>query len=153
MPVIKRQETVPYTAEQMYQLVNDIEKYPEFLPWCEASEILSASEDEVRASVTLAKGALKKSFTTCNRLQHNKMIEVRLVSGPFRQLEGFWLFEDLHPDPEQSSEPAKPQSRVSLDLEFEFSNKLVSMAVGPIFGQIANNFVDIFCKRAKEVHG
>lgn len=138
MTVIKRSKVVSHTATQMYDLVNDIKSYPEFLPWCTRSEVLSSDEDEIKAELTLSKGGLEKSFTTCNRLQKNKMIEVRLVSGPFKQLEGFWRFEALD----------DTSCKVSLDLEFEFSNFLVGMALGPIFNQITNSLVDAFCDRA-----
>jgi ribosome-associated toxin RatA of RatAB toxin-antitoxin module len=126
----------------MYQLVNDIATYPAFLPWCKASEIVSQNEDEIHAKLTLAGGGFQKSFTTCNYLQLNKMIEIRLLDGPFRQLEGFWRFESMDSG-----------CRVVLDLEFEFSSKLIGMAFGPIFNQVATTLVDAFCKRAKEVYG
>ncbi|MFN7097469.1 MAG: type II toxin-antitoxin system RatA family toxin [Gammaproteobacteria bacterium] len=142
MTVIKRSKVVAHSAEQMFDLVNDIKNYPEFLPWCTRSEVLSSDEDEIKAELTLSKGGLEKSFTTCNRLQKNKMIEVRLVSGPFKQLEGFWQFDALDEN----------SCKVSLDLEFEFSNFLVGMALGPIFNQITNSLVDAFCDRAVELY-
>lgn len=143
MPLVQRNAEVPYSAPQMYDLVNNIEKYPEFLPWCRASIVHCRDEDEVRATLELAKGGLHKSFTTLNRLQKDKMIEVRLISGPFQHLEGFWRFEELD----------SGGCKVSLDLEFEFGSKLLSMAVGPVFNPVANTFVDLFCKRAEEVYG
>lgn len=145
MPLIKRAAEVPYTPLQMYELVDNIENYPKFLPWCRSSKVLSRDEDEVRATLELARGGLSKSFTTCNRLQHGKMIEVRLVSGPFRHLEGFWRFEEL-PQGEGGS-------RVSLDLEFEFHNHLLSMALSPVFHPVANSLVDSFCQHAKNMYG
>ncbi|SEP82645.1 Ribosome association toxin PasT (RatA) of the RatAB toxin-antitoxin module [Ectothiorhodospira magna] len=143
MPSISRHALVPYTPKEMFDLVNDVAAYPRFLPGCRGSAVLSANEDEVRASIELAKGAVRKSFTTCNRLQRNKMIEMRLVEGPFRHLEGFWRFDAM----------SDTASRVSLDLEFEFSNRLMSMAFGPVFHQVANTLVDSFVKRAREVYG
>lgn len=143
MPVINRSALVLYSPAEMYSLVNDVDAYPEFLPWCKSARVLSRDEDEVRASLELARGGFEKSFTTCNRLQKNKMIEMRLVEGPFRHLEGFWRFEPL----------GEQASKVSLDLDFEFSNKLVGLALGPIFNQIANTLVDSFCKRAIDVYG
>ncbi|MFP4080971.1 MAG: type II toxin-antitoxin system RatA family toxin, partial [Ectothiorhodospira sp.] len=103
----------------------------------------SRSGDEVTARVELAKGAVRKSFTTRNRLQRHKMIEMRLVDGPFRQLEGFWRFDPLEDG----------RTQVGLDLDFEFSSRLVSTVVGPVFHQIANSLVDAFSKRAREVYG
>ena len=143
MPTINRSALVPYSPAEMYALVNDVEAYSDFLPWCKASRVLSRDEDEVRASLDLSRGGFEKSFTTCNRLQKNKMIEMRLVEGPFRHLDGFWRFETL----------GEHACKVSLDLDFEFANKLVGMAMGPIFNQIANTLVDSFCKRAIDVYG
>ncbi len=143
MTTITRQALVAYSAENMFDLVDDIDSYPAFLPWCSSAKVLSRDEDEVRAAIELSKGKLRKSFTTCNRLQKGKMIEMRLVEGPFRHLEGFWRFEALEGG----------ASKVSLDLDFEFSNKLIAMAIGPVFNQIANTLVDAFVVRAKELYG
>jgi ribosome-associated toxin RatA of RatAB toxin-antitoxin module len=143
MTVIKRDAVVQYSAAQMYALVDEIEHYPAFLPWCARSTVLSRDENEVKAELTLAKGGMEKSFTTLNRIQKNKMIEVRLVEGPFKQLEGFWRFEALD----------ERSCKVTLDLEFEFSNFLLGMALGPVFTQITNSLVDAFCQRAVELYG
>jgi ribosome-associated toxin RatA of RatAB toxin-antitoxin module len=141
MPVIKREAVVPHSAAQMFELVNRIEDYPHFVPWCKSVDILSRTDEEVRASLNFAQGALHKAFTTCNRLQENKMIEIRLLDGPFHNLEGFWRFETL-----------ESGCRVNLDLEFEFSNKLIGMMFGPVFNTAANTLVDVFCQRAKQVY-
>lgn len=127
----------------MYLLVDDIESYPLFLPWCRTTEVISRKNDEVKASIEIARGAVNRSFTTCNRLQKDKMIEMRLVEGPFRHLQGFWRFDSLSED----------ACKVMLDLEFEFAGKLLDMTIGPVFNQIANTLVDAFCQRAKEVYG
>lgn len=144
MTTINRHALVPYTTSQMFELVNDFKSYPEFLPWCATSEELSRDEDEVKARIELAKGSIRKSFTTLNRIQKNKMIEMRLVEGPFKHLEGFWRFDSL-----KDGQACK----VSLDMDFEFSNKLVSLAIGPIFIAVTNSLVDAFVKRAGEVYG
>ena len=144
MTTINRQALVPYSPEEMYALVEDLEAYPGFLPWCRSARIESRDEDCVRATIELAKGSLHKAFTTSNRLQKDKMIEMRLVEGPFKHLEGFWRFDGL-----QDGRACK----VSLDLDFEFSSKLMALAIGPIFHQVANTLVDAFVKRAKEVYG
>src|SRR5262245_22918754 len=123
MTIINRSTIVPYSAEQMYQLVNDIKSYPEFLPWCTKSTILSENEDEVHATLILNYGGLQKAFTTCNRLQKNKMIEIRLVNGPLSQLEGFWRFETL----------STTSSQVVLDLEFEIAHRLFNLPFQAIF--------------------
>ncbi len=134
---------MPYTPTEMFGLVNDVESYPDFLPWCRRSAVLSRSEDEVRATLDLARSGIEKSFSTCNRLQTNKMIEMRLIEGPFRRLDGFWRFEPV----------GEHACKVSLDLDFEFSNKLIGLAMGPVFTTIANTLVDSFSKRAVDVFG
>ena len=144
MTLISRNALVPYSVEEMYALVDNIETYATFLPWCRSTEVISRDEQHVQASIEIAKGALNKSFTTLNRLQKNKMIEMRLVKGPFKHLQGYWRFDPLKDN---------SASKISLDLDFEFESKLVALAVGPVFNQIANSMVDAFCKRAAEVHG
>ncbi|MCK4743296.1 MAG: type II toxin-antitoxin system RatA family toxin [Sulfuriflexus sp.] len=143
MPVINKSALVPYTAKEMYALVDDIDAYPKFLPWCGASEVLERNDDEVKASILLSRSGLKKSFTTLNRLQSGKMIEMRLIEGPFSHLQGFWRFESLN----------ESASKIMFDIEFEFSNKLLAMTVGPVFSQVTNTIVDAFTKRAVEVYG
>ncbi len=127
----------------MFALVDDIDAYADFLPWCGSSTELSRDEDEVRASIELAYKGVHKSFTTLNRNQKNKMIEMRLLEGPFKHLEGFWRFDSLRDD----------ACKVLLDLNFEFSNRLLDMTVGPIFNEVANRLVDSFCQRAEQVYG
>ncbi|MCK4952083.1 MAG: type II toxin-antitoxin system RatA family toxin, partial [Gammaproteobacteria bacterium] len=95
MTTINKSALVSCSAENFFLLVDDIEAYPEFLPWCSASEVLSRTEDEVKARLDLVKGHIHKSFTTINRMQKNKMIEMRLQEGPFHHFEGFWRFESL----------------------------------------------------------
>lgn len=143
MATISKSALVRYSAAEMYALVNDVESYPQFLPWCRSTRVLSRNEDEVRATIELARGAIQKSFTTCNRLQKDKMIEIRLVEGPFHHLEGFWRFDALD----------EKACKVSLDLDFDFSSKLIGLALGPVFSQIVNTLVDSFQKRAVQVYG
>ncbi len=143
MATIKKSALVLYSASEMYALVNDIEAYPQFLPWCRSTQILSRAEDEVRATIEMVKGGVHKSFTTSNRMQKYKMIDIRLLEGPFKRLEGYWRFEPLRGD----------ASKVALDMEFEFSNQLLRMAIEPVFKQIANSLVDAFCKRAVDLYG
>jgi len=143
MTVVRRSVLVPYTAEEMFGLVTDVESYPDFLPWCCATNVLSRDIDEVRASIEFAAGAVHKSFTTHNRHQENKMVVISLVEGPFRNLEGFWRFDGF----------ADQGCKVTLDLEFDFASRVLSMVVGPVFTQIANTLVDSFHQRAKEVYG
>ena len=143
MTTIHRHALTPHSAEQMYALVDDIESYPEFLLWCRSASIISRDSDVVTAKLELAKGSVHKEFTTRNRLMPGKMIEMKLVEGPFHHLEGFWRFDALSED----------ACKVILDLEFDFSNKMVGLVVGPVFNQVANTLVDAFCKRASDLYG
>lgn len=141
--LIQKSALVAYTPAEMFALVSDIEAYPEFLPWCRSARVTWRGVDELKASIEMAKGSLQKAFTTHNRHQHNKMIEMRLVEGPFKRLEGFWRFDPL----------GEQACKVSLDLEFEFASRMLGMMIGPMFGQIANTLVDSFQQRAVQVYG
>jgi len=140
---IDRSALVPYTPQEMFALVSDIKAYPRFLPWCEGAEILSRDEDEVRARIEFAVGGVTKSFTTRNRHQVSKMIEMHLVDGPFSHLNGNWRFDPL----------GDSGCKIALYLEYDFSSRLVSMVVGPVFSKIANSLVDAFQQRATEIYG
>lgn len=144
MQAIQKSAIVPYTPKQMFDLVNAVQDYPKFLQWCEESKVISQNEDEVIATLYLSAAGFKKSFTTRNLLRTDKMVEIQLVDGPFKHLEGFWQFESLEDG---------TQCRVQLDLKFEFLNHLFSMLIGPVFQQIANTLVDAFQRRADEVYG
>lgn len=142
MTTISKSALIPYSTEKMYNLVADVDSYEQFLPWCNHSQVLTLTEDEVTGRIEVKHSGLHKTFTTLNRLQKNKMIEMRLIEGPFKSLQGYWQFKALDEN----------ACKISLDLEFEFSNKLVGMAFGPVFSQIANTMVDSFCKRAVDVY-
>ena len=144
MSHIKRSALVHYSPAEMYQLVNDVANYASFLPWCRSSEVKSESKTEMIASVEIAKGVLNKTFTTHNQLYKNHRIELQLVDGPFKKLNGFWQFDALK---------TENACRVNLELEFQFDNAMMSIAAKPIFTQIANSLVDSFCKRAVDVYG
>lgn len=144
MPVVNRSALLPYSAERMYELVADIDRYPEFLPWCRSSGFIDKADPEsVRAFIEIAKGAVSKRFTTQNRMQHGKMIEMNLLDGPFKHLRGYWRFEPLQDQ----------ACKVWLDMDFEFSNRLVAVAFGPIFNQAVSTLVDAFVERAADVYG
>lgn len=143
MPLVKRSLHVPYTAAEMYKLVDDIAKYPEFLTWCKKTIIYSRTAEEVRANLTLSKGGFNQSFSTLNRLQKNKMIEVHLIEGPFHHLQGYWLFESLEDN----------TCKVFFDLEFEFSSRILAFTVGPVLERIAESIVETFYNRAKYIYG
>lgn len=143
MTIVEKSALVPYSASQMFALVSDVASYPKFLPWCKASEVLSQEEDGIQASVSLSWAGVEKTFVTRNRHQEGLVIDIQLVEGPFKQLEGIWRFEQL----------GDLGSKVTLDLEFSFASRILDTMVGPVFTQIANSLVESFHKRAQEVYG
>lgn len=143
MTSIHRSAIVPYSARQMFDLVADIPSYPKFLPWCGGARVMSAEGDEVLAAIDIAYGGIRKTFTTRNLMQRYKMLEMQLLEGPFSHLQGFWQFMTL----------AENASKITLDLEFEVSNKVVGLALTPVFSNIANQLVDRFHQRASNLYG
>ncbi|WP_440875450.1 type II toxin-antitoxin system RatA family toxin [Thalassotalea sp. PLHSN55] len=142
MPTISRSALVMHSAEEMYQLINDVSSYPSFVPDCSDSKVISADENEVTAALLVSKGGLKKWFTTKNTLVPNKQVNMNLIDGPFNKLTGGWTLTSL------SDEACK----ISLALEYEFSNKMYDFAFGRVFNHMANNMVQAFTQRAKEVY-
>lgn len=143
MRAVSRSALVPYSAQEMYDLVVDIESYPNFLPWCAGTEIVSRNEHQVVASIEIAYHKIHKTFATRNVLRPAVSIEMRLVEGPFKHLYGLWQFGALD----------ARNSRISLDIEFDFSSRVVALALGPVFGGIVNTLVDSFRRRAVSVYG
>ncbi|MDA3135200.1 type II toxin-antitoxin system RatA family toxin [Atlantibacter subterraneus] len=142
MPQISRTALVPYSAEQMYQLVNDVKSYPEFLPGCVGSRVLEASATQMTAAVEVSKAGISKTFTTRNTLTSNQSILMHLVDGPFKRLMGGWKFTPLSPE----------ACRIEFQLDFEFTSKLIELAFGRVFKELAGSMVQAFSARAKEVY-
>ncbi|WP_419534715.1 type II toxin-antitoxin system RatA family toxin [Endozoicomonas sp.] len=143
MPRISRSALVMYSAEQMYDLVSDIESYAEFLPGCAGGRIDRQEGEQLEATLEVAKAGLRHSFSTRNKMIPGKSIEMQLLEGPFKHLSGVWTFQPLGDD----------GSKVSLELEFEMSNKLTQATLGGLIGQMMNAMVDAFGKRAKQIYG
>lgn len=143
MTTVSRSALVSHSAQEMFRLVDDVDSYDQFLPWVKSSRELHRDEDKVRATLVFSKGGFEKSFTTQNRLHPPKMIDIRLVEGPFRHLNGYWRFQQLGDD----------ACKISLDMDFEFSSRLVAMAFGRVFTQVANTLVDSFVQRADAIYG
>lgn len=143
MHTLKRNALVPYSARQMFELVNAIEEYPRFLPWCHNSQIISRTDKEIIASLEVNWKGIHKSFTTRNVLTPCDKIEISLVNGPMQRLDGVWSFNSLD----------EYACKIILDLEFEFTGHFVDRLFQPIFQHIANTLVDAFCKRAIELYG
>ncbi|MDZ7925191.1 MAG: type II toxin-antitoxin system RatA family toxin [Marinagarivorans sp.] len=139
---LKRSALVAYSAEQMFRLVNDIEAYPQFLPHCNGAKILTANDACVEAELQLGKGPVAHSFCTRNTLTPFKKIQLQLLTGPFKQFDGVWLFNDLASGCE-----------VSFSLTFDFSSLLLNLTAGKWMEDIASEQVDVMCRRAKQVYG
>jgi ribosome-associated toxin RatA of RatAB toxin-antitoxin module len=139
MKRITRSAIVECGAQTFYELVEDVESYPEFLPWCVAATVVERSEGRTVATLTLGAKGLRQSFTTENRNLPGSSIEMRLVEGPFRHLAGAWRFTPL------DSEATK----VEFSLEYEFSSRVIAAALGPVFAHIADSTVEAFTRRAQ----
>lgn len=143
MVAIHKSTTVPYSAEEMYALVNDIESYPEFLRWCKEASVINKTESHLQATVYIAAGKIKQSFTTENTMQPGRNINMQLVEGPFKYLNGTWRFEPV----------GSQESKITLHIDFEFKNKLLKLALNHTFNQIMDSMVGSFYQRANEIYG
>ena len=143
MRKVSRSALVPHSAEDMFDLVADVQSYPDFLPWCTGAEIHGADADMIEASLELTKSGLSKTFRTRNALNRPDSMELELVDGPFRSLHGGWEFKALGED----------GCKVGLTLEFEFENRMTDILFGQIFEDICNALIDAFTRRAAEIHG
>ena len=139
MHSINRSVLVPFSAAQMFDLVAAVDKYPEFMPWCGGSQILSEDEQGMCASVTIALAGIRQTFTTQNVHDYPNSIELSLVDGPFSSLKGRWNFIALADD----------ACKVEFSLTYAFSSRTLEKIVGPIFNRIASSFIDSFTKRAE----
>ena len=142
MALVEKSVLVAHSAEQMYALVDGVERYSEFLPWCGGTEVEHRDALLTRASIRIDYHGIRQSFKTENRTEPPQLIEVRLVSGPFRTLDGTWRFTPL----------AVQACRVDFRLHYEFSSKLLEKLVGPVFSHIANTLVDAFLQRAERLY-
>ena len=141
MTTITRSALVMHRPEQMYQLVNDVVAYPQFLPWCSDAVVLEQSDATQKASITISMARVRQSFTTCNQLVAGQRIEMTLVEGPFSHLTGNWLFKAL----------GDKGCKVQLEVDFDFSNRVIAASVGPVFSSICGSLVDAFCQRADQL--
>ncbi|MCG7599464.1 type II toxin-antitoxin system RatA family toxin [Halomonas sp. McH1-25] len=143
MPTVNRSALVRHSAQTMFDLVNDFESYPEFLPGCRRARLIERDREHLVGELTLAKAGVEQSFITRNDLYEPERIELSLVQGPFKRLNGQWLFTPM----------GEQACKVSLEMNFEFSNRLLGMAFGKLFSQVAGQLVDAFTQRADEVYG
>ncbi|NKB77847.1 MAG: ubiquinone-binding protein [Gammaproteobacteria bacterium] len=142
MYTVQRSALVLHSAENMAMLVNDVDRYDEFLPWCGGSRVLSRGENEMTAIVTIAFKGIRKSFTTKNQMIGNEQTLMALVDGPFESLWGCWTYKPLEEN----------ASKIALDLKFDFSSPIVGRVIGPVFKSIADSMVASFCDRADQIY-
>jgi ribosome-associated toxin RatA of RatAB toxin-antitoxin module len=141
--VVKKSVLVGHSAQKMFSLVDAVEAYPEFLPWCSGTAVMHRDAQTTRATIKIAYHGASQSFTTENAKEPPQLMTIRLVEGPFRLLDGEWRFTEL----------AEDACKIDFCLHYEFSSKLLAMLVGPVFSYIANTLVDAFVKRADKVYG
>ncbi|HEV7608721.1 MAG TPA: type II toxin-antitoxin system RatA family toxin [Steroidobacteraceae bacterium] len=140
MREVKRSALIAESPARMYALINDIERYPEFVPWCAAARVDSRKESEVVATLNIKRGPLRAEFTTRNLLEPDKRVLMQFVSGPFRVLEGLWTLTPL----------GDLGCRVELEMRFEFANRLAGTLFESLFEDTAASLVDAFVKRARD---
>lgn len=143
MAVVHKSVFLGYSAAQMFALVDKVEDYPAFLQWCGGVDIKERHGDRLVAAITIDYHGVRQSFTTENTNVPPTAMQMKLVEGPFRQLDGQWHFKPLRED----------ACKIEFTLHYEFSSKLLDKLIGPVFGMIANSFVESFCKRAEAVYG
>lgn len=143
MPQIEQSALLPYTARQMFDLVNDIEAYPQYMTGCQAARILERRDHEVVAELQLGKGRLHYAFTTRNELAPPERMDMHLVEGPFKHFEARWQFEPL----------SDAATRVSLFMDFQFASGLANLALRKVFEAVSASQVSAVCKRAHQLYG
>lgn len=143
MKRIARSAIVEHTAEELYALVEGIEDYPQFLPWCREARVHARSATSTVATLTVGLKGLRYAFTTENANQPSSAIDLRLREGPFRHFAAHWRFTAL----------GEHAARIDFAMEYEFSGRVISRALGPLFETIADTMVEAFKRRADELHG
>lgn len=146
MKTVHKSVLIWYSPQEMYDLVTDVARYPEFLPWCDKAQVLESSGDTVTAQVGIAFSGIHQSFTTRNVQQPGQAVLMELVDGPFSNLDGQWRFSPV-------GDGTQRACKIELDLRYGFSNALLGKFVGPVFDKIASTLVDAFVKRAEQVYG
>jgi ribosome-associated toxin RatA of RatAB toxin-antitoxin module len=145
MKTVHKSVLIWYSAEEMFALVTDVPRYPEFLPWCDHGSVLEAHEAAMKAEVGIAFSGIRQTFTTWNRHVPGREVRMELVDGPFSQLDGQWRFHPLGMAEQRAC-------KVELELRYAFRNAALAALVGPVFDRIAGSLVDAFVKRAEHVY-
>ncbi len=158
MKQVQKSVLLWYSPREMYSLVTAVQDYPKFLPWCDRAEVVEVHGDGVTARLHIAIAGVRQAFTTRNVHVDGAEILMKLVDGPFSQLEGTWLFKPLQtpgqtPAAEGAASSGPTACKVEFSLAYAFSNRPLELVVSPVFDRIANTFVDAFVKRAEQVYG
>ena len=151
MKHVKRSVLVWYSPHEIYELVTQVERYPEFLPWCERADIVLRDEQGLTARLHLAFAGMQQAFTTRNLHVADTSVLLGLVDGPFSTLDGSWRFAAL-PLPAGAA-PVAAGCKIEFELRYAFANFALEAVISPVFDRIANTFVDSFVKRAEQVYG
>ena len=146
MKTVNKSVLIWYSPAEMYALVTQVDKYPEFLPWCDHARVLSTDAEGVTAEVGIAFSGIRQTFTTRNTHVQDQRVGMKLVKGPFSQLEGAWQFLPVGKGTERAC-------RVELTLHYGFDNAALAALVGPVFDRIASSMVEAFVARAEQVYG
>jgi ribosome-associated toxin RatA of RatAB toxin-antitoxin module len=152
MREIARTALVPYSPAQMFALVDDFARYPEFLPWVSGAELVEKSGDERIGRLQISRAGLNEQITTRNLVKPPNRLEMKLLDGPFRLLEGVWTFDAIAGQTAGSSSQASG-TRIGLTFRFEFKNRMMDMLLAPKFAASCDTLVDAFAKRARDVYG
>ena len=142
MADVKKNVIVNHSADQMFSLVDRIEDYPLFLPWCGSTKVLERNDEITKASILIKYSGVNQSFTTQNTKHYTNRIDLKLIDGPFKVLEGYWIFNSINEE----------ACSIELHLHYEFSNFILDKLISPIFSQIANTFVDRFVTQADKIY-
>jgi ribosome-associated toxin RatA of RatAB toxin-antitoxin module len=142
MADVRKKVLVNHSNEKMFRLVDQIEDYPLFLPWCGGSKVIERTEEITRASIHIQYHGVNQSFTTQNTKQYPHRIDLKLIDGPFKILEGCWVFKPIHDN----------ACSIDFHLHYEFSNFILDKLISPIFSQIANTFIDGFVTQADKIY-
>ena len=150
MKQVKKSVLLWHTPQEMYELVTQVERYPEFLPWCNKVDVLAREGDTVTARLHLAYAGVRHAFTTRNRNEDGERVRMELVDGPFSHLDGLWQFQPLN---KPGADAEAKACKIAFELSYAFSNGALEAVVSPVFDRIANTFVDSFVQRAESQYG
>jgi ribosome-associated toxin RatA of RatAB toxin-antitoxin module len=152
MKQVRKSVLLWYSPHELYQLVVDVEKYPQFLPWCERAEVVARDEQGQTARLHLAYAGVRQAFTTRNVQTTDRSVHVGLVDGPFSLLDGLWQFVPL-PLPAGQGPTGGEACKIEFELRYQFANAVLELAISPVFDRIADTLVDSFVRRAEQVYG